>query len=415
MDRELSPATRKHRKRKRMIIIGSVIILGLVSLFVFNFLISFPLERRELLIGKAIRDTIRATLNASGTIQPEFEEMITSPVSSRILRVLVPTGNPVDSGASILELDLTSIQNQLNQSVDQLNLFKAQFEKSRLALEKSVSDLENQRDIRKLKNHWYLTEKENAEKLFSIGGAMEEEVKKASLDYQIALLELHQLERQIDNQKSAKQAQLQEMELNIRIQDRLVGELQERLSQSHIRSGRKGVVTWVKDQVGSHVEPGEILVKIADLTSFKIGATISDIYADKIFQAQEVLIRLNDTELTGFITTIEPAVINGYISFSVGLNDKSNPVLRPHQKVDVFPVTMSKQDVILLPREAVFNGAKEQWLFVIRDGKAYRTRVVTGLTNFDYTEIEAGIQAGDEVILSDMKKYERRSSIRIND
>jgi len=415
MDRELSQATKKQRKKRRILIIVSILLTGVASLFAFNYLISFPLDRGELLIGIATRGTIRATLNASGTIQPEFEEMITSPVSTRILRVLAPTGTAVDSGTSILELDLTSISNQLNQSVDQLNLYKAQFEKSRLALEKTISDLENQRDIRKLKNQWYKMEKENAEKLFSIGGVMEEEVKKASLDYQIAVLELSQLEQQIANQQASKEAQLREMELNIRIQDRLVGELSGKLAQAKIISGRKGVVTWVKEQIGSHVEPGEMLVKIADLTSYKTEAAISDIYGDRIYQGQEVLIRVNDTELTGFITTIEPSVKNGFISFSVGLTDKSNPILRPHQQVDVFPVTTSKQDVILLPREAAFSGAREQWLFVIRNGKAYRTRVVTGLTNYDDIEIETGIEAGDEVILSDMKKYERRSDIRIKE
>jgi len=296
-----------------------------------------------------------------------------------------------------------------------LNLFKAQYEKARLGLEKNISDLENQRDIKQLRNQWYKVELDNAEKLYALGGAMQEEVKKAALDYQIALLELTQMEHQITNLYASKKAQLQELELNIRIQERMINELRQKVDQSRIVSGRRGVITWLKDQIGSHVEPGEMLARLADLTSYKVEGTISDIYADRVYQGQEVLIRINNQELKGTIVTIQPAVKNGFIAFTITLSDKSNPNLRPHLQVDVFPVTASKKDVILLPNKAAFTGGTEQFLFVIEDGKAYRRLVTTGLSNYEYMEIVSGIEAGDQVIVSNMKEYERRKSIPIKE
>jgi len=232
----------------------------LVVLFFFNQLITFPVKRSEILVSTAIKGDLNATLNATGTVLPEFEEVITSPVQTQIRNVLAPTGTAVDSGVSILELDLTSVFNQRNQSEDQLNLFKAQYEKARLGLEKNISDLENQRDIKQLRNQWYKVELDNAEKLYALGGAMQEEVKKAALDYQIALLELTQMEHQITNLYASKKAQLQELEINIRIQERMINELRQKVDQSRIASGRRGVITWLKDQIGSHVEAGEQVI-----------------------------------------------------------------------------------------------------------------------------------------------------------
>ncbi|MFC2102672.1 efflux RND transporter periplasmic adaptor subunit, partial [Bacteroidota bacterium] len=141
--------------------------------------------------------------------------------------------------------------------------------------------------------------------------------------------------------------------------------------------------------------------------------TISDLYADRIFQGQEALVKINNQELKGRIVTIQPAVTNGFIAFTVALSDKSNTNLRPHLKVDVYPIIASKKDVILLPNEAAFTGASEQVLFVIKEGKAYRKDVTTGLSNYEYIEILTGIDAGDEVIVSNMKEYKRRKSIPI--
>jgi len=413
MDREIPREKIKKRRRKQILIAGSIVLSFLILLFIFNQFITVPVKRSEILVAEAVAGNINATLNATGTIQPEFEEVITSPVQTRILKVLRPTGSRVDSGQSILELDLTSVTNQLNQSIDQLNLNKAQFEKARLNLEKTLYDLKNQKDIKKLKNEWYKVEVNNAGKLYQIGGVMEEEVKKAQLDYDIAVLELKQLENQITNLEESQKAQLQELQLNIRIQERLIEELERKVNQSGITSGRKGVITWVKDQIGSNVNPGEMLVRVADLTSYKVEGTISDIYGDRIYQGQEVLVRINDQDLPGSIVTIHPAVQNGFISFTISLDDKSNSLLRPHLKVDVFPVTTSKKGVILLPNESAFTGGQEQYLFVIDGNKAYRRTVTTGLSNYEYMEIITGIEAGEKVIVSSMKDYERRKSIPI--
>jgi HlyD family secretion protein len=192
-----------------------------------------------------------------------------------------------------------------------------------------------------------------------------------------------------------------------------VDELQRKLRQADVISSRNGVVTWVQDQIGANVMPGEIVAKIADLGSYKLEANISNIYADQIHVGQEAILRINEIEIRGNIINIDPSVRNGLITFSVVLHENNHPILRPQIKVEVFVVTDSKQGVIKVPNGPAFSGATNQVLFVAEDDKAYRRNVTTGLNNFDFVEIIEGILEGDNVIISDMKRYDKRERLRL--
>ena len=59
------------------------------------------------------------------------------------------------------------------------------------------------------------------------------------------------------------------------------------------------------------------------------------------------------------------------------------------------------------------TGEGTQDVFVIRGARAVKTSVTFGLTGFDYYEVTNGLMAGDEVIISDMREYQRLSDLRI--
>jgi len=65
--------------------------------------------------------------------------------------------------------------------------------------------------------------------------------------------------------------------------------------------------------------------------------------------------------------------------------------------------------------DAINKIANRHNLFVIEDGTAYRRPVTTGASNFEYIEILSGIEAGDEVIVSNMKNYERRKRVPVKE
>ncbi len=82
-------------------------------------------------------------------------------------------------------------------------------------------------------------------------------------------------------------------------------------------------------------------------------------------------------------------------------------------KVDVFLVTEAKSNVLRVANGNAFKGAVVQDIFIVKNGKAIRRTVHTGLSNFDYVEIKDNIQPGDVVITSDMSSYKNSKEVTI--
>jgi HlyD family secretion protein len=126
-----------------------------------------------------------------------------------------------------------------------------------------------------------------------------------------------------------------------------------------------------------------------------------------------VKIRINETNLTGIISSIKPTIENGIINFIVELDDKTNELLRSNLRVDVFVITSSKTDVVRVENGPFINGSGRQDIFVIDDDTAYRRTVIIGDTNFDWAEIESGLEPGEKVIITNMEDHLHQTEVRI--
>jgi HlyD family secretion protein len=64
---------------------------------------------------------------------------------------------------------------------------------------------------------------------------------------------------------------------------------------------------------------------------------------------------------------------------------------------------------------AAFKGSSPADIFVLKNGKAERRTVNTGMSNFDFIELKTNIKPGEEVIISDMSEYKNAKEIKITD
>src|SRR5690606_31766450 len=101
------------------------------------------------------------------------------------------------------------------------------------------------------------------------------------------------------------------------------------------KSDRAGVLTWVVSDEGALVRRGDVLARIADLSSFRIDATVSDIHAATLHSGQTVFVRIDDHTVDGVVQEVYPAVENGTVRFMVGLVGESAVELRPSLRVDL--------------------------------------------------------------------------------
>lgn len=414
MDRDLPEESIKQQTRRRWVWAGIAVIILVGAVWLLRNSLNNTVEHKDIRIATAETGDVENTLTASGEVQPDFEAVVTSPITAVIQQTYLDAGASVKVGDKILELDKEFTQLNVDKLKDELELKRNSIVKLRWELEKSFFDLKINDSIKVLKINSLRADIENTKRLFKAGGGTRESIEQAEQNLRIAQLEKRQLENDIRVKQQTMRADIRESEIGAQIKEKDLQELQRKLQQANIIANRAGVLTYVNKNIGSKVAEGEILARLADLGGFKVIGSISDSYAQQIRVGMSVVVRVNETQLRGTLTNILPSVQNNTVNFDVQLDDKANKLLRPKMKVEVYPVTDAHLKVVRVANGAGFTGAPVQDVFVLRkDGIAERRMVKIGLSNFDFVEIKEGIQLGEQVIVSDMSKFKNAKELEI--
>jgi HlyD family secretion protein len=413
MDKAISPKVLNAKRNKSILIIIIVLTALVAAIWVLRSSISSSVKIDEITTAVAERGNVENTVNASGEILPEFEGVITSPINATVQMVLLESGSHVKAGQSILTLDKSASQTGFEKAKFEVASKNNDVRKLKLELDKSFYDIRSTNNIKQLRINSLEADVENAKRLFKAGGGTKEDIDQAELNLKVARLEKLQLENDIKNKQQTMQVQMKEAEIAASIQTNELHELQRKMQLANVTAGRDGVVTWVNRNIGATVREGDPLARIADLSSFKVQGSISDNYLDQLHNGMPAIIKINEVQLRGAVVNIAPSVQNGLVSFDIRLDQPNHDLYRPNMKVDVYLVTSAKTNVLRVNNGAAFNGAAVQDVFVVKEGKAVRRTVHTGLTNFEWVEIKDNMKSGEVVITSDMNGYKNSKEITI--
>jgi HlyD family secretion protein len=413
MDRPLDETFRKQQITKRLVQ-GSIALAVVVVFFIWApGWISPSVSRNRIRTAKVDRGPIEATISASGTVVPEFEQVIPSPIETRVLKILQRPGAVLKKGEPILELDASAATLALEKLNDQIALKENQQARLKIDLEKTLNDLQTQLQIKKLRLEFLQSKTEQQQKLFEIGGSSKEQLRQTKLEEDIAGLELQQLEISIRNTRQSLQNQLEGVATELKILQDERAEAKHQLDLAGTKAGRDGVLTWAVSAEGATIRQGEVIAKIADLNAFRVDATVSDVHATRLAVGLPVKVKINQDYLVGAVTSILPTIQNGIITLNVSLEDKSSRLLRSQLRVDVYIIIAQKDRVLRLKKGQFVTGEGSHEVFVIRDGVAYKTPVRIGLASFEHYEIVEGLSEGDEVIVSDMQDFIHMKEVKV--
>lgn len=413
MDTPIQETELAKKRRKRWIVAAAALAILAIALWATWVLLTPTLTRADITTAVATTGNIENTITASGEVLPEFEETLTSSIDCSIRKVLKDEGATVEAGESILTLDKSQTEADLEKMRFQLASKQGDIERMKVDLGESYSDIQSNNAIKQLHIGNLSDEVENAKKLFEAGGGTREQIEQAELNLKVAQEEKKQLENQILAKQQTMKLDIKSSELAADIQASDLHALERKLELANATATRAGVITYVDKNIGSSVRQGETLARIADLSSFKVSGSISDNYLDQLKAGMPAIVRVNDTLLRGRVDHVYPSVQGGLVGFDVVLDRANEAKLRPHLKVDVYLVTAAHTGIVRVSNGAAFKGGKSQDVFVVDNGRAYRRSVTIGLSNFDYVEIVQGIHPGDTVITSDMSGYKTIQQLNI--
>lgn len=413
MDTQIPKEIVLQRRKKRLFRLAAigviVIILFVVIINAFRAGISFATINTAV----ADRGPLEVSVMATGKVVPLYEEIISSPVSSKVLAVYKKSGDQLSTGDSILQLDLAATNTEFERQRDELAMKQSKIDQQRINAETQLAEMAMQIGIDSMRLQRSRVQLMNERYLDSIGASTVDKIRQAELDLQVQSMQYEQLKLKYANMQKTTQADLRIVELDYNIALKNFDLATKTMGDAQICAQREATVTWVNDQIGSTVAQGEQLVILSDLNHFKIEAEISDSYANKIAPGNKAVVVIGSDELEGIVGNVVPAIDNGIIKFTVMLDKNDDPKLRSGLKADVYVINATKDNVVRIANRSYYHGPGNYDLWCIVDGVAYQRNVVLGDNSNQYVEVVDGIKEGETVIVSDMSRYKNKSKLKI--
>ena len=328
MDREIPKEVRRKERNKKLIRYG---LTGAVAVAAVSLLVSLMrtgVKERDLVFSTVDRGTIEVSVSASGQVVPAFEEIINSPINTRILEVYRKGGDSVDVGTPILKLDLQSTETEYRKLLDEEQMKNYQLRQLRVNNETALNDLAMQVKVKEMNLSRMRVELRNERYLDSIGSGTTDKVRQAELAVNVAELELQQLRQQYADKREVQEAEYKVKELELSIFRKDLAEMKRTLDDAQVRSPRRAILTYINDQIGQQVSQGTQIAIISDLSHFKVEGEIADTYGDRVSPGGKAVVKIGSEKLEGTVSSVTPLSKNGVISFTVQLHDDSHRRLR---------------------------------------------------------------------------------------
>ncbi len=391
--------------------VGFVVGMGLV---IWAIRMARPTLRAESLLFSTVDvGSIEIAVSATGRVVPAFEEIINSPIPSRIVETYKTSGDRVEAGEPLLKLDLQSAETDYQKQLDEERVRELRLEQLKIQNQARLSEMATQLKVSRMELNRKAVEVRNERYLDSLGAGTPDKVLQVELDYNVSRLRLEEDEQKYRNEQATAEADLRVEELELSIFRKSLAETRRTLDDAQIRSPRAAVLTYINDEIGARVAAGDRVAIVSDLSHFKIEGEIADAYGDRLAVGGKAIVRLGQETLAGTVSDVTPLSQNGVIAFTVRLDDDAHPRLRSGLRVDIDVATALKDSVCRVANGSYYVGPGEYELFVDRGGELMRQTVKLGESNYEQVEVVEGLRMGDRVVVSDMSEYRNKTRIKL--
>ena len=401
----------RRNRRLRWLLLAAALAFGF---WLLRTMLSPSVDREALRISIVERGDVMATISASGVVTPRNELVISSNFPAQVGEVLAVAGAKLAMGDPILVLDSRQLAVDIQDLQEKLGLKNNDRLTAGLKLERASNESTGRYELRQIDLESHQAKFKRLAALAESGLISKGDLLEAQLDVRRSAVQLRQLEDQLKNQLASNEAELERIGLEAAILQNQLDEKRRLLDLTTVRAPRAGVLTWVLDEIGSSITEGMPLARIADLSAFRVEATLSDFYASRLREGLPVVVDAKGQVLHGSVKSVLPTVENGAMHLIIELDDPAAAGLRPQLRVDVEVVTGISKDTLRLRKGLGLTGSGQQQLYRLIDGQAIRTPVQLGLSNRDYVEVIQGLSLGDEIIVSSSSEFEHLAQVEVD-
>jgi len=406
-------------KRTKQIIYGVVLAVALLSLTVFLSTLERAaptVQSATLWMDQVHRGELLLERRGAGTLVPEEIRAVAARSAGRVEEILLLPGAPVEADTVVIRLsnpdlelaaqnaswDLAVAQANYRDLVVQLETQRLQ----RLSQAAAISAGYETARIRYQRDLELFEEELAARRDMLISRARAEEFEERN---QLEQESLRIFQDSIAAQLDSAQSRLHQREAG----DELAAA---DLRDLNVTAGIRGVLQEMPMEVGQSVTPGMVLARVVQPEKLKAELRIPETQAKDIVVGQSVIVDMRTATIPGRVSRIDPSASQRTVTVDVELLMDPLPVgARPQLSVDGTIEIQRLSDVLYVGKPAYGQSNSRVGLFKLVDDGDYavRTIVQLGLGSVNLIEIVEGLNEGDQVILSDMSKWDAVDRVRI--
>lgn len=389
-------------RRTRLFIIVFVVVacLGAAAIFVYpKYKVPSALKAGSFKTETVERGSVVSSIKASGIVESENEVLILSPARSIIKKVKKEPGSWVEKGELILQLDVENVKAEIERISDQLEMKKNSLEKTRLNAQSTRLDLGYNEEVKKLRITSLKSILADQEQLLEVGGISPARIEKTKQEIVLAEKDLETLKDKNSIRLKQLAADEKGLLLQINVQEKTLIEKQELLYKMNIVAPSAGIILAVAGNEGVRVDVDKTLVKMSNLSSFKVSGSIDEKYAKQIKTGNRVYVHFDNEALEGRVGNITPMVENKKVQFNVHLKEKSHPKLIANQNVEIHVVNSKRNDVLRIKKTEALASKKRHEIFIVEGNYAVKKEIILGTIGNDWCEIISGADEGDKMIV----------------
>jgi HlyD family secretion protein len=408
----------KKKRIRQTIIGGAILVVVLLVTLGLNRLepASPTVERETVWVDTVQRGPMLRQVRGPGTLVPEDVRWISTSVEGRIERIPALPGVTVTPDTVLLEMTNQDLEQNAAEAEAQLKAaqadyldLQAQLESALLNQQASAEEVESRYQQAKL-------QAEADEKLAKEGLVPEITYKQSRLRADQLASQTKIEKQRVSKTRSSNQAQLAAQRARVEQNGALHEMRRRQLNSLQVRAGLQGVLQELPVQVGQRVTPGTNLARVARPEKLKAELRIPETQAKDVVVGQRASIDTRNGVVEGRVVRVAPSVQDGTVIVDVALTGALPQGARPDLSVDGTIEIEKLENVLYVGRPAYGQANSKVELFKLVEGgkQAVRVPVQLGRSSVNTIEIVSGLNAGDQVILSDTSAQDGHDKIRLN-
>jgi HlyD family secretion protein len=347
---------------------------------------------------------------ASGKVQLMQKQEIYASSPRMINAVPVKVGDKVQKGQIVLEMECENEKLQLDEALARLAEQQAAYDR---AFYPSQQDLAVARADYQSAELSYLGSKKNLERtesLYKAGAKSQQDLEQARK--QLASDEALYLKAKRDYElvvNGPQGAERESVQAQLRNAQSAVDIARENLNHYIVPAQFDGVVMYAASNPGERAESGQCLMVIGVPDNLEVQVGIGESDAARVRVGQKVEIEsaaLPEEKFKGRVTEVALSAVVSKSSQSeqievpvrIGIDNPKSGLL-PGFTVDINVTTIEPKERLTLSYDAIVEEDDNTFVWKVKDGKAHKVKIKTGIMGDLYAEVLNGITSKDDIII----------------